>query len=67
MTSLDLFKESDINKFLHNPNGPAVIDHLHGINTYFLNGVVIMPGTEEFNKIKHNETFNSKVDEILAQ
>lgn len=67
MNTLEWFKETEIQKFMHNPNGPAVIDHKNNLNTYFLDGNVILPGTEEYNKIKHNETFSNKFDELTTK
>lgn len=65
--SIELFKNTNIQQFLHNPNGPALIDARKNIQNYFLDGQLIMENTEEFKKIKHNEMFNDKVDQILAE
>lgn len=65
--SIELFKNTDIQKYLHNPNGPALIDNRHNIKNYFLDGQLIVEDTEEFKKIKHNEMFGDKVDKILAE
>jgi hypothetical protein len=65
--SIELFKNTNIQQFLHNPNGPALVDNRKNIKNYFLDGQLIMEDTEEFKKIKHNEMFNDKVDQILAE
>lgn len=65
--SIELFKQTEIQKFLHNPNGPALIDQKNSIKNYFLDGQLITEDSEEFKKIKHNEMFNNKVDQILAE
>jgi hypothetical protein len=65
--SIELFKTANVQQFLHNPNGPALIDTRKSIKNYFLDGQLIMEDTEEFKKIKHNESFNDKVDQILAE
>lgn len=65
--SIELFKNTNIQQFLHNPNGPALIDNRKNIKNYFIDGQLIMEDTEEFKKIKHNESFNDKVDQILAE
>lgn len=67
MNTIDLFKSTDIQKFLHNPNGPAIIDVLNNKQTYFLDGNLIAEDTEEYKKIKHNEQFNGKMDKLLAE
>ena len=42
LNSRELFKDTDIQKFLHNPNGPAIIDHSFKpkLETYFINGEI---------------------------
>ena len=67
MNSMDLFKNTDIQKFLHNPNGPAAQDVKYNKVNYFLDGQLLTPEMEEFKKIKHNEMFNDKMDKILAE
>lgn len=47
--SMDLFKDTNIQNFLHNPNGYATIDHKNNRQNYFLNGKLILT-KEEFDK-----------------
>jgi len=67
MNSMDLFKNTDIQKFLHNPNGPAAQDMKYNKINYFLDGQLLTEDSEEFKKIKHNEMFNDKMDKILSE
>lgn len=67
MNSMDLFKNTDIQKFLHNPNGPAALDMKYSKTNYFLDGQLLTDDSEELKKIKHNEMFNDKMDKILSE
>lgn len=64
----ELVETHQVFNFLHNPNGPAMIDRKQNphLVSYFIDAQLIEPGTEEFNKIKHREGFNSGMDKLLA-
>jgi len=66
LNSLELFKNTDIQNFFHNPNGPAVIDNRHNLTGYFLDGQMILDDSDEMKKIKHNEMFNNQMDQLLS-
>ena len=66
LNSLELFKNTDIQNFFHNPNGPAVIDVKHDLKGYFLDGQMILDDSDEMKKIKHNELFNNQMDRLLS-
>lgn len=66
LNSLELFKNTDIQNFFHNPNGPAVLDLKHDLKSYFIDGQMILDDSEEMKKIKHNEMFNNQMDQLLS-
>ena len=69
---IDQFKNNNINNYLHNPEGPALV-HLKpepgtsadDIELYWLNGKPIKG--EELKKLKHNFSFNNTVEKLINE
>jgi hypothetical protein len=64
-SAFDLFKDHKLYDFIHNENGPAIVNHQNGEVNYIVNG---KPATEEeIQRIKHNTDFNDRLNtEIKA-
>jgi hypothetical protein len=60
---LELWQNCDLNKYLHNTNGPAIVNTDPGKEDnvcYFIDGNQATP--EQIERIKHNDHFNKEFD-----
>lgn len=64
----ELFENYNIQKFFHNPVGPALVNlKFPGVSEeYFINGEHITD-EEQVAKIKHNNAFNQNFDQMLKK
>lgn|ERR1039457_2077347 len=71
MKITDLLSKADITKFLHSLKGPAIVNKSkETTESFFINGKYLNPNNPEeketIDRIKHNNQFNTKMEEILA-
>ena len=57
--------EYDLPKYLHNPQGPAIIDNETGNVQYWIDGKLL--NEEDSKKIAHNVKFNTNLMDILNE
>jgi hypothetical protein len=61
----DIMVEKQVHNFLHNPNGPAIVQLETKEEAYFLDGKEV--SEEEAKKIKHAGQFNDRLDDLISQ
>jgi len=67
---VELFSKRNVYEAFHSTKGPALTDTTNAIESFFLNGKYLNPDNEAdketIARIKHNNQFNAKMEEILA-
>jgi hypothetical protein len=70
ITILEILSKRNIHAAFHSTKGPALVNEVTGLESFFLNGKYLNPENEAdketIERIKHNNQFNKKMEEILA-
>lgn len=62
-STYELMSNYEMMKFLHNPNGPALVVLETGHKEYWLDGKKVEPETHE--RMAHTDEFNEKMKDLI--
>lgn len=63
--NVQIITELNVLPFIHNEEGPAIVNNNNKYQSYWLNG---LPATkEQVERLKYNKDFSTVVDEIINQ